>query len=352
MKIVSTDIQLASQHTAVTRDTVRESLRMWVDLPRSEAGRPGSGNRLPESAPAVSISPEARSALETAPSTEIDPDKALELDLRYLLIKRMVEQITGHEIRHLRASDLQAAPPANLPDPATAATPAPARQPAGFGIEYERHESHYEAEQTLFAAQGVVKTADGREIRFQLELAMSREYYREETISLRAGDAAVKDPLVINFGGQATQLGGTRFSFDLDADGVHDTIAFVGSGSGFLVLDRNHDGIVNDGSELFGPRTGNGFQELARYDVDGNHWIDESDPVFSELHIWTRDAEGKDRLTPLAEMGIGAIGLAQTATPFSLKTNENELLGQVRSSGVYLNENGTAGSVQQIDLVV
>jgi hypothetical protein len=351
MKIASTDIQLASQHTAITRDTVRESLRMWV-APPPEAGRPGSGNRLPESAPTVSISAEARSALETAPTTEIDPDKALELDLRYLLIKRMVEQITGHEIKHLRASDLQAAPPADLPDPVTAAAPAPARQPAGFGIEYDRHESHYEAEQTLFAAQGVVKTADGREIRFQLELAMSREYHREETISVRAGDAVVKDPLVINFGGQAAQLGGTRFSFDLDADGMQDTIAFVGSGSGFLVLDRNRDGIVNDGSELFGPRTGNGFQELARYDVDGNHWIDESDPVFSELHIWTRDAERQDRLTPLAEMSIGAIGLAQTATPFSLKTNENELLGQVRSSGVYLNENGTAGSVQQIDLVV
>jgi hypothetical protein len=351
MKIASTDIQLASQHAAVTRDTVRESLRIWVGPP-PETGRPGSGNRLSEPAPTVRISPAARSALETTPAAEVDPDEALELDLRYLLIKRMVEQIIGHEIKHLRASDLQAVPPADLPGPATVTAPESAQQPAGFGIEFDRHESHYEAEQTHFAAQGVVKTADGREIHFQLEFAMSREYYREDTISLRAGDAVVKDPLVINFGGQAAQLGGTRFSFDLDANGVQDTIAFVGSGSGFLVLDRNHDGIVNDGSELFGPHTGNGFQELAAYDADDNHWIDESDPVFSDLLIWTRDAEGKDRLTPLAEMGIGAIGLVHIATPFSLKTHENELLGQVRNSGVYLNENGTAGSVQQIDLVV
>ncbi len=347
MKIASSDIQLASQHTAISRDTVRESLRVW-GRPPADSGRPGNG--LPEPDTTLRLSPEARSALETAPASKADPDEALELDLRYLLVKRMIEQLIGHEIRHLRASDLRAAPPGYPSAPAAAATPAP--QPAGFGLEYDRHASHYEAEQTHFSAQGMVKSADGREIRFQLEFAMSRAYQREETVSVRAGDAAVKDPLVINFGGQAAQLGGTRFSFDLDADGVQDSIAFVAAGSGFLVLDRNRDGIVNDGSELFGPRAGNGFQELARYDVDGNDWIDEADPVFSDLQVWTRDAEGKDWLTPLAALGIGAIGLAHVATPFSLKTDGNELLGQVRSSGVYMNENGTVGSVQQIDLVV
>lgn len=349
MKITSSDIQLASQHTAIRQDTVRESLRVWV-RPPADSGRSGSANGLPEPGAIIRVSPEARSALETAPPTETDPDEVLELDLRYLLIKRMVEQLIGHEIRHLRASDWHAVPPADLPAPAPAAAPAP--QPAGFGIEYDRHESHHEAEQTRFAAQGVVKAADGREISFQFELAMSRAYHREETVRVRAGDAAAKDPLVINFGSLAAQLGGTRFSFDLDADGVQDSIAFVAPGSGFLVLDHNRDGIVNDGSELFGPRSGNGFRELARYDTDGNDWIDEADPVFSELQVWTRDAEGRDCLTPLAAMDIGAISLAHVATPFSLKTDGNELLGQVRSSGVYLNENGTVGSMQQIDLVI
>ncbi len=351
MKISSSDIQLASRHAAISQDTVRESLRVWV-RPPAAAGQSGGAGSPPEPVSLVRISPEARHALETTPPASVDPDELLELDLRYLLVKRMVEQLIGHEIKHLRASDLRAAVPADLSVPAATAAAAPAPRLAGFGIEYDRHESHYEAEQTGFAAQGVVKTADGREISFQLELAMSRAYHRQETISLRAGDAAVKDPLVINFGGQAAQLGDTRFSFDLDADGVQDSIAFVASGSGFLVLDRNRDGVVNDGSELFGPRTGDGFQELARHDADGNGWIDEADPVFSELQVWTRDAEGRDGLTALAALGIGAVGLAHVATPFSLKTDGNELLGQVRSSGVYLNENGTVGSVQQIDLVV
>lgn len=349
MKIASSDVQLASRHAAVRVDAVRESIRTWV-RPSIEAGRSGSADLPPRPDPPVRISPEARSALAAAPSTEVDADDGLEMDPRYLLIKRMIEQIVGHEIRHLRASAPHAAAPAPLPAPVASATPAP--QPAGFGIEYDRHESHFEAEQTRFAAQGVVTTADGHEIRFQLELAMSRTHHREESVSLRAGDAAVKDPLVLNFGAQGAQLENARFAFDLDVDGVLDSIAFVASGSGFLVLDRNGDGVVNDGSELFGPRTGDGFEELAPYDVDGNRWIDEADPVFGELRIWTRDAEGGDTLTPLTAMGVGAIGLARVATPFSLKTVENEQLGQLRSSGVYLNENGTAGSVQQVDLVV
>jgi hypothetical protein len=45
------------------------------------------------------------------------------------------------------------------------------------------------------------------------------------------------------------------------------------------------DGRVNDGRELFGPRTGDGFAELAAYDDDGNNWIDENDGIHDNLSI-------------------------------------------------------------------
>lgn len=61
-----------------------------------------------------------------------------------------------------------------------------------------------------------------------------------------------------------------KYNFDLDSDGREDLISFVRPGSGFLALDLNGDGRVNDGRELFGPATGDGFAELARYDQDGN----------------------------------------------------------------------------------
>jgi hypothetical protein len=173
-------------------------------------------------------------------------------------------------------------------------------------------------------------------------------------VSLRLGDAArqTKDPLVINFAGTAAQLAETRFAFDLDADGVKEQINQLGSGSGFLALDLNRNGRVDDGRELFGARSGDGFADLAAHDADGNGWIDENDPIHAQLQVWRQAADGSGTLTPLASVDVGAISLARVATPFDLKTPANALLGQVRASGVYLSESGQAGTVQQIDLTV
>lgn len=65
-----------------------------------------------------------------------------------------------------------------------------------------------------------------------------------------------------------------------------------------MALDVNYDGIINDGRELFGPRTGNGFLELAEFDIDGNNWIDENDPIFEKLRIWTLDEKGNEVIYP------------------------------------------------------
>ena len=168
---------------------------------------------------------------------------------------------------------------------------------------------------------------------------------------MRAGDAVrTTDPLVLNFAGTAAQLTDQRFAFDLDADGSAEQINFAGPGSGFLVFDRNANGKVDNGRELFGPTSGDGFQELAALDGDGNGWIDENDAAYGQLQVWSRDAAGNEGLQSLAEAGVGAIALARIATPFSVKTEANELLGQIRSSGIFLQEDGTAGTIQQIDL--
>ena len=124
-------------------------------------------------------------------------------------------------------------------------------QKLGWGIEYDFHESYTETESTSFSAQGIIQTSDGRKITFTVNLEMSREYSQETSLSYRAGDAVQKDPLVINFNGSAAELTNAEFAFDLDIDGTQDNISFLQPGSGFLVLDKNQDGIVNDGSELF-----------------------------------------------------------------------------------------------------
>lgn len=228
--------------------------------------------------------------------------------------------------------------------PKGAAEAAPA-SPAATAVEVRRQtQIHSESEQTTFQAHGVVTTADGRTIAFSAALTMQR-YYRSETTA--EVTPATTDPLVVNFGGQPVRLTEARVDFDLDSDGAAESVAFVADGSGFLALDSNGDGAVNDGRELFGPQTGNGFAELASYDADGNGWIDDGDPVFGDLWIWTRDG-----LYTLAQKGVGALAVSSVETPFELKDSANALLGNVRSSGVYLGEEGTAGTVQQVDLAV
>ena len=124
------------------------------------------------------------------------------------------------------------------------------------------------------------------------------------------------------------------------------------NGSGFLALDINNDNIINDGKELFGPQSGNGFEELKKYDLDHNNWIDENDAVYDKLKIWTKDSEGKDQLFAIGEKGIGAIFLGNVSTNFNIKDNENVDKGQIKSTGIFLREDGNVGTVQHIDISV
>ena len=126
----------------------------------------------------------------------------------------------------------------------------------------------------------------------------------------------------------------------------------MGGGSGFLILDRNGDGQVNDGSELFGVQSGDGFADLAQYDLDDNQWIDENDAVYRDLQVWQKDGEGRDSLRSLAQSGVGALYLGRVASPFSVNTATNQSLGLVRSTGIFLYETGQVGSLQQVDLAL
>ena len=202
-----------------------------------------------------------------------------------------------------------------------------------------------------FSSEGVIKTQDGKEIDFSVQLNMSREFASQQNISIRAGDVKV-DPLVINYDGNAPSLTNTKYSFDLDSDGNQEQISFTGEGSGFLALDKNSDGKINDGSELFGPQNGDGFSELAKYDSDKNGWIDENDPIFNNLKIWTKDSEGNDKLFAIGEKGIGAIYLGNVDTNFNMKNQNNDSQGEIQKTGIFVKENGSVGTIQHIDLAI
>lgn len=208
---------------------------------------------------------------------------------------------------------------------------------------------HIEQEETTFSTEGKVITADGRELKFGLTCQMSRsfeEYYQERLTSVEV----MCDPLVINLDSNVASVSDQKIRFDIDADGEMDEISRLGEGSGFLALDRNGDGIINDGSELFGTKSGDGFKDLAKYDSDGNGWIDEADEIWSKLRIYTQDENGKQSLYSLSQKGVGAVFLGNVDTDFSLKsTSTNQVNAAIRKTGIFLYENGNAGTMQHVD---
>jgi len=80
-------------------------------------------------------------------------------------------------------------------------------------------------------------------------------------------------------------------------------------------------------------------------------------PADNSLHstpfkIWIRGADGSDQYAALQDKNVGALYLGSVDTPFSLYTEGDEMRGRIRSSGLYVGENGSVGTLQQIDLVV
>ena len=207
-------------------------------------------------------------------------------------------------------------------------------------------------EYTSFSAQGTIHTDDGREINVNINIAMSSrfcEYYFESNTT---AFFQAMDPLVVNLHDVPEGLSDLKYFFDLDADGDEEEISLLNDGGGFLALDKNGDGKINDGSELFGTRSGDGFKDLAEYDRDHNGWIDENDSIFEKLRVWTKDMEGNDLLYTLKDLNIGAICLQNADTDFTLNSaNGAAPNGFIRKTGIFLYENGDVGTVQHVDLV-
>jgi hypothetical protein len=367
MKIADSSLAMQANHLLATRAQSSESLRAWrgerPDFAGEESGMRSAITRISDAArqmlaaplPQTSPSPVAQQSSE-AHAIEASQD-AVDNDPFLSMIRQMIEFLTGEKVsvfdmqsfsadmRHAEVRSTESSERAQ----------AMSSGPAGYGIEYDYHSVYEEIEQTSFSAQGTVRTADGQTFSFQFDLQMTRQYREETNVSVRAGDAVRKDPLVVNFGGTAAQLAAfanQQFLFDLDGDGSSEKLPLFTSGSGYLALDLDNNGRIDSGRELFGPQSGDGFADLSHLDSDGNGWIDENDAAFDRLAVWTPAAEGNGNLRTLANLGIGALGLSQIASPFALRGNGNEDLGIIKSSGLYLGEDGTAGSLQEIDLTV
>lgn len=208
-----------------------------------------------------------------------------------------------------------------------------------------------ETETTRFNSTGSVVTADGRTIDFNISMEMSRSFMETSEFLNEQTQYVLTDPLVIQLEDAPESISDQKWYFDIDGDGVEEEISQLAKGNGFLALDENGNGKIDDGSELFGTKSGNGFKDLSAYDEDGNGWIDENDSVYSKLKIWVKDASGNDKLIGLGQADVGAIYLGAANTQFThAAADTNETQAVVRQTGFYLHEStGAAGIVQQID---
>jgi T1SS-143 domain-containing protein len=160
------------------------------------------------------------------------------------------------------------------------------------------------------------------------------------------------DPLILDLDHNGYQFG-TTVSFDIDADGAKDQVAWNTSGDGMLAVDLNHDGVINDGSELLTPDFDHGHfasssAALASLDSNGDGLIDADDAAFASLSIWQdRNADGitdEGELTSLADNGIKSIATATHAVDYTID-------GQaVTGEGTYQHVDGSTGSYVEIGL--
>jgi hypothetical protein len=133
-------------------------------------------------------------------------------------------------------------------------------------------------------------------------------------------------PLVLDLAGaglfEGVSLAESRVSFDIGATGLRPRMGWLKPTMGLLALDRNGNGRVDDGSELFGEAFAfadgklatNGYAALASLDANGDWAVDSSDPMFARLQVWV-DANGNGvtdlgELRSLASLQIHRLGVA------------------------------------------
>lgn len=348
MKIDTSKVQLQASSLHREESFKEEHLRTWVDQPQ----------QIPMG-DVIQISAQGLEAQKTESIKPKEEELMSDEDhLKLKLLEAMLSKLTGKKFKFrfvaidLMSRDERSQVQLDLSKVRgpSGGTDRPVER-EGWGLHYSYQESYTETQTMDFSAEGKVTLKDGRQVEFSVDLHMSRTYSQSFALDIKAGDA-LKDPLVLDIEGKGLVLSDKTMKFDLDFDGNMDEIPVLAKGSGYLVIDRNNNNILDNGSELFGPKTDHGFAELAEHDGDMNGWIDETDPIFKDLKIWMSDGEGQGRLIGLVEAGVGAIYLGMANSAFAYKDGQNGLMGMLKQTGVYLKENGKPGTIHELDLKI
>lgn len=168
---------------------------------------------------------------------------------------------------------------------------------------------------------------------------------------------SVVSPLILDLNGNGVESISINrdVHFDHDGDLASERTGWIGPEDGFLSWDRNSNGRIDSGAELFGNYTPlssgalatNGFTALATLDSNGDGRLDATDAAFGNLTVW-RDANSNGvtdagELLSLEDAGVASISLSyETSNKVDSQNNERRQLGS------FTRTDGTWGQVHDV----
>jgi len=170
--------------------------------------------------------------------------------------------------------------------------------------------SRFELEVSQSSSLEIDISAAQRDI--ETRIISSSESRLSLTSSIETEQPEKSDPLILNLDNSDFNFSPTdKVSFDLNADGRLDEISNLRTGNAFLALDKNSNGLIDDGSELFGDTRGaaDGFADLAQYDSNFDGQINADDKVFEHLLLMNFDAQGNQTIRKLSSEEIQSLSL-------------------------------------------
>ena len=215
---------------------------------------------------------------------------------------------------------------------------------------------------TTQMSQGLTTTQIGALTTFQIASLSTSEVKALTSSQLGALSVAqfqnlnLASPIVLDLDGNGVKTLGIEagVQFDVFGSGNKVNTGWVAATDGLLALDRNNDGVINDGGELFGTATkladgsnaANGYAALATLDTNGDGSITSADAGFDKLRVWVdANSDGvsqSSELKSLAQLNVASIGLDAAKT--TVKDNGNWL----GMAGSYTSNDGSVNATADV----
>ncbi|MBV1910398.1 MAG: hypothetical protein KUG78_13935 [Kangiellaceae bacterium] len=164
---------------------------------------------------------------------------------------------------------------------------------------------------------------------FSLEITSKRSFSFELSLEVTAVEQS--DPLIIDldFSGFKFESIISDIQFDLDGDGELEFISNLSGEDAFLAIDKNNNGVIDNGTELFGDQEGakDGFAALKLLDSNSDHQINAEDQLFHQILLLKFNEYGMQNTRTLSEQGITTLSLNPTNNHQEYE-NDNLLVSQ------------------------